>query len=173
MKKNFSKIIALFVAIIAVLSITSCGMQPATVPNENKVKISEFGDKATGVEAICKTLKEKEYIPNDDCIKTSADLIGAKSGYRMDGVTVNSSKFSVEIYEFEDTNNELAKSTIKSVKENGSFSLFGRTVSYAYMSDNDKYLLIYPDEKSISDKEKDAENVTRKDEFLKVINSAK
>ena len=166
MKKNFSKIIALFVAIIAVLSITSCGMQPATVPNENKVKISEFGDKATGVEAICKTLKEKEYIPNDDCIKTSADLI-------MDGVTVNSSKFSVEIYEFEDTNNELAKSTIKSVKENGSFSLFGRTVSYAYMSDNDKYLLIYPDEKSISDKEKDAENVTRKDEFLKVINSAK
>lgn len=173
MKKNFSKIIALFVAIIAVLSITGCGMQPATVPKENKVKISEFGDKATGVEAICKTLKEKEYISNDDCIKTSADLIGAKSGYRMDGVTVNSSKFSVEVYEFEDINNELAKSTIKSVKENGSFSLFGRTVSYAYMSDNDKYLLIYPDEKSVSDKEKDTENVTRKDEFLKVINSAK
>lgn len=173
MKKNFSKIIALVVAIIAVLSITGCGMQPATVPNENKVKISEFGDKATGVEAICKTLKEKEYIPNDNCTKTSADLIGAKLGYRMDGVSVNGSKFSVEIYEFEDTNSELAKSTINSVKENGSFSLFGRTVSYAYMSDNNKYLLIYPDEKSVSDKEKDTENVTRKDEFLKVINSAK
>ncbi|MEE1076598.1 MAG: hypothetical protein UHY68_04970 [Acutalibacteraceae bacterium] len=173
MKKRFSKIIALVVAIIAVLSITGCGMQPATVPKENKVKISEFSDKATGVEAICKTLKEKEYISEDNCIKTSADLIGAKSGYRMDGVAVNGSQFSVEIYEFEDTNSELAKSTIKSVKENGSFSLFGRTVSYAYMSDNDKYLLIYPDKKSVSDKEKDAENVTRKDEFLQVINSAK
>ncbi|MEE1281233.1 MAG: hypothetical protein UHK60_03120 [Acutalibacteraceae bacterium] len=173
MKKNFSKIIALVVAIIAILSITGCGMQPATVPTENKVKISEFGDKATGVEAICKTLKEKEYIPDDNCIKTSANLIGAKSGYRMDGVSVNGSKFSVEIYEFEDTNSELAKSTINSVIENGSFNLFGRTVSYAYMSDNNKYLLIYPDEKSVSDKEKDTENVTRKDEFLKVINSAK
>ena len=173
MKKNFSKIIALVVAIIAILSITGCGMQPATVPTENKVKISEFGDKATGVEAICKTLKEKEYIPDDNCIKTSANLIGAKSGYRMDGVSVNGSKFSVEIYEFKDTNSELAKSTINSVKENGSFNLFGRTVSYAYMSDNNKYLLIYPDERSVSDKEKDTENVTRKDEFLKVINSAK
>lgn len=173
MNKKFSKVIALLVAIIAVLSITGCGMQPATVPTENKVKISEFGDKATGVEAICKTLKEKEYVPNDDCIKTSADLIGAKSGYRMEGVTVNGSQFSVEVYEYEDTTSDIAKNVISSVKENGTFDLFGRTVSYAYMSDNDKYLLIYPDEKSISDEEKNSENVTRKDEVLKVINSAK
>ena len=47
--------------------------------SENRVKISEFGDKATGVEAICKTLKEKEFIPKDDeCIETNAKLIGAK-----------------------------------------------------------------------------------------------
>ena len=91
----------------------------------------------------------------------------------LEGVTVHSSKFSVEIYEFEDTSNELAKKVISSVKENGYFELFGRKVPYAYLSDNNKYLLIYPDEKSVSDKEKDAENVTRKDEFLKVINSAK
>lgn len=173
MKKNFSKVIALVVAIITVLSITGCGMRPATVPDESRVKISEFGDKVTGVEAICKALKEKEYVPNDDCIKTSADLIGAKSGYRMEGISVNGSKFSVEVYEYEDTNSDIAKSVINSVKENGSFDLFGRTVSYAYMSDNNKYLLIYPDEKSVSDDEKDSENVTRKDEFLKVINSVK
>lgn len=173
MKKISTKVIALLVAIIAVMSVTGCGMQPATVPDENRVKISEFGDKATGVEAICKTLKEKEYIPNDDCVKTSADLIGAKSGYRMEGVKVNGSEFAVEIYEYEDTTSDIAKNVISSVKENGTFSLYGRTVSYAYMSDNDKYLLIYPDEKSTSDKEKNAENVTRRDEFLKVINSAK
>lgn len=173
MKKISTKVIALLVAIIAVLSITGCGMQPATVPEENKVKISEFGDKATGVEAICKTLKEKEYIPNDECIKTSADLIGAKSGYRMEDVNVNGSKFSVEIYEYEDTTSDIAKNVISSVKENGTFDLYGRTVSYAYMSDNDKYLLIYPDEKSVSDEEKNSENVTRKNDFLEVINSAK
>ncbi len=174
MKKNIFRVVALLIAIITVFSITGCGMQPATVPSENRVKISEFGDKATGVEAICKTLKEKEFIPKDDeCIETNAKLIGAKKGYRIEGVTVHSSKFSVEIYEFEDTSNELAKKVISSVKENGYFELFGRKVPYAYLSDNNKYLLIYPDEKSVSDKEKDAENVTRKDEFLKVINSAK
>lgn len=172
MKRKFSKVIALLIAIIAVLSVTGCGMQPATVPTENKVKISEFGDKATGVEAICQTLKEKEYVPNDDCIKTSADLIGAKSGYRMEGINVNGSQFSVEVYEYDDTTSDIAKNVINSVKENGSFDLFGRNVSYAYMSDNNKYLLIYPDEKSVSDEEKNSENVTRKDEFLKIINSA-
>lgn len=173
MKRKFSKLIALLIAIIAVLSVTSCGMQPATVPTENKVKISEFGDKATGVEAICQTLKEKEYVPNDDCIKTSSDLIGAKSGYRMEGVNVNGSRFSVEVYEYDDTTSDIAKNVINSVKENGSFDLFGRNVSYAYMSDNNKYLLIYPDEKSVSDEEKNSENVAKKDEFLKIINSAK
>lgn len=173
MKKNISKVVALLIAIITVLSVTGCGMQPATVPSENRVKISEFGDKATGVEAICKTLLEKEFVPKDECIKTSAELIGAKKGYRIEGITVHSSRFSIEIYEFEDTTSELAQKTISSVKEKGSFDLFGRTVSHAYLSDNNKYLLIYPDEKSLSDKEKDAENVTRKDEVLKVINSAK
>ena len=95
MKKNISKVVALLIAIIAVLSVTGCGMQPATVPSENRVKISEFGDKATGVEAICKTLLEKEFVPKDECIKTSAELIGAKKGYRMEGITVHSSKFSI------------------------------------------------------------------------------
>lgn len=174
MKKSISKIVALLIAIITVLSVTGCGMQPATVPSENRVKISEFGDKATGVEAICKTLKEKEFIPKKgECVKTNAELIGAKKGYRIEGVTVHSSRFSIELYEFEDTTSELAKKTINSVKENGSFELFGRTVSHAYMSDNNKYLLVYPDEKALSDKEKDAENVTRKDEVLKILNSAK
>lgn len=173
MKKNFSKVIALVVAIIVTLSVTGCGMRPATVPSENNVKISEFGDKATGVEAICKTLKEKEYIKDDKCVKTSSDLIGAKSGYRLDNVNVNGSKFSVEIYEFEDTKSDIAKSVIDSVKKDGSFDLYGRKVSYAYMSSNDKYMLIYPDPKSVSDKEKDKENVTKRDEFLKIVNSAK
>ncbi len=173
MKKHIFKVIAVVMAIIAVASVTGCGMQPATVPEDNKVKISEFDAKATGVQAILKTLKEKEYITEDSCVKTSADLIGASDGYRMDNVKVNSSKFSIEIYEFTDTTTDRAKAVIDSVKKNGSFSLFGREVPYAYMSDNNKYLLIYADEKSVSDKDEDKENVEKLNEVLKVINSAK
>ncbi|MEE0264664.1 MAG: hypothetical protein UD936_03465 [Acutalibacteraceae bacterium] len=173
MKKRLLKIAAIIMAIIAVTSVTGCGMQPATVPTENKVKISEFEAKATGAKAICKTLKKKEFITDDNCIKTNADLIGASEGYRMDKVRVNGSEFSVEIYEFKDTTNEQAKKVTESVKKDGYFTLFGKKVSYAYMSENGKYLLIYPDEKSVSDKNEDKENVERKNEVLKVVNSAK
>ncbi len=173
MKKNFFKVVAIVMAIIAVTSVTGCGMQPATVPEENKVKISEFDAKATGAQAVCQTLKKKEFISKDNCVRTDYELIGASDGYRMDGVKVNGSEFSIEIYEFTDTTNDRAKAVIDSVKKNGSFSLFGREVPYAYMSKNDKYLLIYADPKSVSDKNEDTENVERKNEVLKIVNSAK
>lgn len=173
MKKHFFKVVAVVMAIIAVTSVTGCGMKPATVPEENKVKISEFDAKATGAQAICKTLKKKEYIKNDNCVKTDFKIIGASDGYRMDGVEVNGSKFSIEIYEFADTTSDPAKTITDSVKKNGSFSLFGREVSNAYMSKNGKYLLIYADPRSVSEKDDDKENVERKNEVLKVVNSAK
>ncbi|MEE0857868.1 MAG: hypothetical protein U0M12_00115 [Acutalibacteraceae bacterium] len=171
MRKYIKQLLALSLAVIAVISFTGCGTRTATIPEENKVKVSEMAEDATGVEAICKTLKEKEYV-SDDCIKTNAELIGAKSGYRFDGVSVNGSKFSLEIYEYADTESDTANKIISSVKENNSFNLFGKTVSYSYMSDNGKYLLIYPDSKSVSDKADDNENVKRKNEVMEIINSA-
>ena len=177
MKKYAIKLCALIFAAIAVISFTGCGMKTATIPEDNKVKVSKMDKNATGVEAICKKFVEKEYV-SDDCIKTDAKLIGAKSGYRFDNVAYNGSKFSLEIYEYEDTstdieNIEIAKNVISSVKENGSFDLFGRKVSYCYMSDNDKYLLIYPDSKSTSGKGDDVESAKRLEEVLEVINSQK
>ncbi|MEE0060501.1 MAG: hypothetical protein UE295_06715 [Acutalibacteraceae bacterium] len=173
MKKHLFKVVAVVMAIIAVTSVTGCGMKPATVPQENNVKISEFKAEATGAQAICQAMKKKEYVTSDNCVKTNAELIGAAEGYRMDNVKVNGSSFSVEIYEFKDTTTKLAKGIIDSVKKDGSFTLFGRKVKYAYMSDNNKYLLIYPDVKSVSDKEKDKPNVDRKNDVLKLVNSTK
>lgn len=40
----------------------------------------------------------------------------------------------MEIYQYDDINSETAKGVVDSVKDNGSFDLFGRTVSYCYMS---------------------------------------
>ena len=175
MSQLVNKIVTLVIAAIAVVSFTGCGMQTATVPEENKVKISEFkGD--TGVQKICKELLEKEYISAesaDSCVKTNAELIGAKEGYRIDKVEINGSSFSMEIYQYEATSSAEAKAIIDSVNENGTFDLFGKTVSYCYMSDNNQYLLIYPDEKSTSGNEADSANAERKDEILKLINSTK
>lgn len=170
MRKYTKQLLALTLAVVAVISFTGCGMRTATVPEEDKVKVSEMAKDATGVEAICKALKEKEYV-SDDCIKTNAELIGAKTGYRFDGVSVNGSKFSLEIYEYADTESDTAKKVIDSVKANNSFELFGKTVPYCYMSDNGKYLLIYPDAKSVSDKADDNDNVKRKEEVMNIINS--
>ena len=171
MIKFLKKITALFITMVAIISFTGCGMQTASVPEDNKTKISELKN-SDGVEGICKDLLKKEYVP-DDCVKTNAELIGAKDGYRIDNVSVNGSTFSMEIYQYDDTNIETAKGVVDSVKNNGSFDLFGRTVSYCYMSKNDKYLLIYPDEKSTTGKADDEDNAKRKDEVLKIINSTK
>lgn len=171
MSKFLKKVIALIIVVVSIISFTGCGMQTATVPEDNKTKISKFKS-SDGIEGICKALLKKEYIP-DDCVKTKAELIGAKEGYRIDNVSVNGSKFSMEIYQYDDINSETAKGVVDSVKDNGSFDLFGRTVSYCYMSKNDKYLLIYPDEKSTTGKADDEDNAKRKDEVLKIVNSAK
>lgn len=175
MKNLLKKLTALTLAVVAVVSFAGCGMQTATVPNENKVKVSEFkGD--SGVQKILKELLSKKYISEDNannCVKTNAELIGAKEGYRVDKVEVNGSSFSLEVYQYDNTDSDTAKNVIDSVKKNGTFDLFGRTVSYCYMSDNGKYLLIYPDPKSTTGKEDDSTNAKRKDDVMKVVNSAK
>lgn len=168
------KIVALCVSIVMIVLLAGCGMKVATIPEENKTTISEIAKGSDGINAICKKLNEKEYITdNCVCVITNASLIGAKTGYRFDKVSVNGSNFSVEIYEYDDTSSETAKKVINSVKSNNEFEIFGRNVPYSYMSNNDKYLLIYPDNKSTSNKADDIKNKEALDEFLKIINSQK
>lgn len=172
MKKHIKKFVVIAIAVITVISAAGCGIKPASIPEENKVKVSEMKNTKNGIGAICKSLKDKEYV-SDDCVQINAALIGANEGYRFDGVKFNSSSFSLEIYEFSDTSSDTAKKCIDEVKKNNSFTLFGKTVNYCYMSDNGKYLLIYPDPKSTSDKADDKAHVERLDEIKKLINSQK
>ena len=172
MKKHIRKLVIIAIAVITLISVGGCGIKPATIPEENKVKVSEIENTKSGIGAICKALKDKEYV-SDDCVQTNAALIGANEGYRFDSVKFNSSVFSLEIYEFSDTSSDTAKKCIDEVKKNNSFTLFGKTVEYCYMSDNGKYLLIYPDPKTKSDKADDKAHVERLDEIKKIINSQK
>ena len=172
MKNVIKKMLTVTLVAISVLSFSGCGMRPASIPSENMIKISEFEDTSSGINGICKTLKDKESVP-DDCVKMLATVIGAESGYRFDKLKVNGSIFSMELYEFKDTKGTQAKTVIESVKKGNQFDMFGRTVSYCYLSDNGKYLLIYPDEKSVSDKGDDVENVNKLKEVMEIINKAK
>ena len=172
MKKIMKKLLVVSIAVISVMSFAGCGMKPASVPSENKVKVSAFKNTSGGIGAICKKLKDNQYV-SDDCVKMMAGLIGAESGYRFDNVKVNGSVFSVEIYEFKNTDSDEAKSVIDSVTKDGAFEMFGRNVPYCYLSDNGKYLLVYPDAKSVSEKGDDIENAERLKKVLEVVNSVK
>ncbi len=171
MKKLLTKIVALTVVAVAVISFSGCGMQPATVPEENKATISKLESKS-GLDGICKALLEKDYV-EDSCVITNAELIGAAKGYRLTGKPVNGSSFNIEIYQYDTANiNDRGKTVISSVKENSSFDLFGKAVPYCYMSANDEYLLIYPDAKSVSNKADDEENKKRLEEVQDIVNKA-
>ncbi len=172
MKKVTRKLLAVSLTALAIVSLTGCGMRPASVPAENKVQVSKFENTSGGIQAVCKTLKDKEYV-GDDCVEMYSVAIGAEKGYRFDNLKINGSVFSMEIYEFKDTENAQAKAVIDSVKKDESFEMYGRTVKYCHMSDNGKYLLIYPDAKSLSDKGDDVENVTRMKDVLEIINKTK
>lgn len=168
------RIVALCLSAVMIVMLVGCGMRPATIPEENRKTVSEVSSDKSELSAICKSLKEKEYISDATlCVKINSELIGASIGYRFDKVKVNGSEFSPEIYFFKDTTSENAKNVLDSVKKNGSFDIYGRKVDYCYVSKNSKYLLIYPDPKSTSGKEEDKKNKETLDDFMKIIDSQK
>lgn len=171
MNKLLKRVVALAVATVAVFSFSGCGMKPATVPEENKAVISKFESK-TGIDGICKTLFDKEYV-EDSCVITNAELIGATKGYRLTAKAVNGSNFNIEIYQYDTANmNDTGKAVVESIKKNSSFDLFGKSVPYCYMSATDQYMFIYPDPKSVSTKADDEDNQKRLKEIKGIVNNA-
>ena len=79
----------------------------------------------------------------------TANAIGAKQGKRFT-MSVGPSKYYIELYEYTDQTTDKAKSVIENARNDHSFSLFDITESvtqntYAVVSDNGKYLLLYSD----------------------------
>jgi len=82
----------------------------------------------------------------------NAESIGASQGKRF---TMSSGpiKYYIELFEYEDTTTDKAKSVITNAKRDHSFTLFGNTESitqhtYAVASENGKYLILYSDTSS-------------------------
>lgn len=130
---------------------------------ERKVDAAKYEDSLTGLVSY---LGACGYVQGNGT-KTEFQLIGAKSGYRYTGYVEKKETVTAEFYAYDPSNlNDTAKKVLDSVKQNGSFTLFGKVVP-AVLSDSGKYLMIYQDTSSA-----DA-NTTRKKEVTEAFKSYK
>ena len=73
----------------------------------------------------------------------------------------------MELYEFYTGENATPSDALAQVKKDGKFDVLGIDEFEAYISDNDKYMLIY------TDNNKDEANVQRKNDVIKLFKSYK
>lgn len=165
-----NKLIPLIMISMVMLIFAGCGNDPltsggsATAATAATSTDEQGNTQATEAEKISqenysKNLKglaeyfnDLGYIENDEGNTTEMQykLIGAKAGNRYVKGTA-----SVELYEFDTKNlNDTAKAVIESVKNEGKFTLYDKETE-AYLSDNEKYLMIYTDS-AADDKASDA-----------------
>ena len=151
------KILAMIASIIMVaVFVTGCGVAPQTT--QKKVKLS------SQLEVLEKGMKNKGFIPKKDVTKTEMSpvkqegtdgktekyggylIIGAVEGVRY-SFKYNESDVNLEMYRFDTKKlDETGKKTISDVKSTGEISIGeGESKIKAYLSADEKYLLIYQD----------------------------
>ena len=173
MKKIFAAFLcAAFIAITATgcqedaLYANSQAETQATEQNneqESEISDADFKDNLDGLHDY---FVAKEYIGKDlEATKMDAKIIGAEKGnkYKV------SNEITIELYEYakNSTADEASKATevINRVKETGKLAVIDGKSINAYVSDNEKYIMIYSD-KSINDEkpeEKSASYIKREE----------
>ena len=97
-----------------------------------------------------------------------ASAIGAKEGKKF-AAKYAGSNIIIELYSYDTKKtNSTADEIVKSVKDNGTFSIYGLPDVTAYLSDNGNYLMIYTDtaiDKTNPDKNSD--NYKRREQVIK------
>ena len=111
----------------------------------------------------------KGYLESKDgSIKMDASAIGAKEGKKF-AAKYAGSNIIIELYSYDTKKtNSTADEIVKSVKDNGTFSIYGLPDVTAYLSDNGNYLMIYTDtaiDKTNPDKNSD--NYKHREQVIK------
>ena len=134
-------------------------------------------DYKDNLEGLCNYFAAYGYINPKDENKSSemdASLIGAKEGKKFTAIRIDNkdvSNITIELYEYDMQNqNATADEVVKSVKEDGTFSILELPEVKAYMSDNGKYLMIYSD-KGLDESKTDSDNYKRREEVLEKFKS--
>ena len=136
-------------------------------------------DLKDNLEGLISYFTELEYLAMKDgkldessVTVMDASLIGAKEGKKF--VTAYGGKaITIELYEYDLKNlNDTAKTVIESVKNSGEFTILDLPSVKAYLSDDEKYLLIYTDS-SIDDEKPDenSDNYKHREEVIKNFKS--
>ena len=154
MKKLFAAILC---AALITLTAAGCGYSDpleeskaqyetsaTTVEKAEEKENINYADYEDTLEGLCKYFNELGYIQHkeNNYTKMDASLIGAKEGRKY---AVNKN-LTIELYVYNTSNlDDTAKSIIDSVKKDGKFTILDLPSVTAYMSDNEKYLMIYTD----------------------------
>lgn len=124
------------------------------------------------VDGIAELFVDKGYMAiekdNANVTEMDASIIGAKEGKRYT-TSYNNAEVVIEIYSFDMTDEKLketAEQTIKSVKEEGKFRIFQLDPVTAYLTDSDKFLLVYTDR---SNPAEDSDNYKRMQEAIETF----
>ena len=143
--------------------------QKAAVATGDEAASQNASDYENNFEGLCNYLASFGYInpvdENADVTFTvmDASLIGAAKGRRFTEQTMK--KANIEIYEYSDTKNATADEVLKSVKDNGTFSILELPEVNALLSDNGKYLMVYKDQ-TIDESKTDADNYKLREEII-------
>ncbi|MGN1127210.1 MAG: hypothetical protein ACI4RI_07190 [Ruminococcus sp.] len=175
------KVMAMIASIIMVaVFVTGCGTTAQTTQKE--VKLS------SQLSALEKGMKDKNFIPDNDKEVTKTEMspvkqegtdgkteeyggyliIGAVEGVRY-SFKYNESDVNLEMYRFDTKKlDETGKKTISDVKSTGKMDIGeGDTKIKAYLSADEKYLLIYQDSST------DKKNQTKMNDAIKYFESYK
>lgn len=166
--KKFRNIIAIVISALMILSFTGCASAPQN--QSDTVKVTKIEEK--GIAKLAKDLLDDKLIESE-AIDVQNEVIGAIAGYRFIAKISDSESAIVEIYEYDKDNlNDTAKGVISEVKKNGSFNMLEMTDVEAELSDNEKYLMIYQDDKSKGDNA-DQAHKERRNKITEIFEKAK
>ena len=173
------RIIALLLCIGLFASVAAgcggSGKQPTATGDEAvSKKATDYKNDFSG---LCTYLSALGYInPLEDnkgitYTVMSADIIGAKQGRRF--TATHRKDTTIEIYEFDlkklaSTPDEAATTVLASVKKDGTFkNLVGETVKNVYLSNKERYMMIYTDTSINGDTKKTDKNYQAREEVVK------
>ena len=183
------RFLAVFLALGLILSLAGCGQGNVTgvengqiVTEEDEVKRQEAAQSEAEKENVTDADVDdsleglEQYLTaagaiaeNPTKVEMESSFVGAEKGYKYNFSYEGNNNIRMELYEYDPENlNEIGKEVFDGIKSKGTFSVLGIEVT-GYLSNNEKYLLIYTD--TINDDAKVHENHTQ--EVIKLFQEFK
>ena len=161
------KLLILFLAAVMAVSSTGCfgGNSTKTektidIVEPDKVSLDDYENTFDGLVNYFKKIGYILCKENGSSTATETDLnaevINAKQGKRFQFPynSSTSSNVTVELYELYTGENATPSDAVEQIKKNGKFDVLGIDEFEAYLSNNEKYIMIYTDTKDDDEENK-------------------